>query len=666
MKSNLLFLIDFEKVNKLLEGFNKTTGFVTAILDLEGNVLSKSGWRQMCTHFHRVHPETAQKCTNSDTELANKMAEGEKYHFYKCLNGLIDVAVPIIIKGEHVANLFSGQFFFEKPDIGFFKQQAQRYGFDESKYLDALDKVPVVSEQEVITAMNFLLDMTQMISDLAYQKFEQEYNQQLIVDMGNRAKALLETIPDLIFVFNQEGYIIDYHTPDDTLLFMPPNDFINKHISTILPGNTAHITLDAIQNLFASNKPQTYQYTAQTKGRTRFYDARMVKYGNDKAYVIVRDITAQRDSENKLQDAQANLRAIVENTFDSIWSINTQYEIVYINKAFANAFIAAFGVQLEPGINILKAVPKKMRTEWKKIYDHVLSGERFDFVDSIEANGTVIHIEVAANPIKHGNKIIGASLFGRNITDKKAAENALRDSEARLYSIFRSAPVGIGLVTNRVIQKVNHRFCQMTGYSEEEVMGRSARMLYPTDDEYNYVGNIKYEQIRLSGTGTVETKWKRKDGVIIYVLISSTPIDGNDINKGVTFSALDITINKKAQQALAESEEKYRDLIKNSGEGIGIVDTNECFTFINPAGARMFGVGEQDMIGRSLFDFCNIESRMAILDLTKRRSIGVSDNYELEITRPDGNKRNLIVTATPQFDKNNMFSGTFGIFYDNS
>ena len=112
MNTNILDFIDFEKVNTLLEGFNQTTGFVTAILDLEGNVLSKSGWRQICTEFHRINPGTAKRCTVSDTALANKMREGEKYHFYKCLNGLVDVAVPIIIAGDHVANLFSGQFFF--------------------------------------------------------------------------------------------------------------------------------------------------------------------------------------------------------------------------------------------------------------------------------------------------------------------------------------------------------------------------------------------------------------------------------------------------------------------------------------------------------------------------------------------------------------------------
>ncbi len=168
MQPRVIDYIDFDRVNVLLEGFNQSTGFVTAILDLEGNILSQSGWRKICTEFHRVNTETAQRCTISDTVLASKMGEGEKYHFYKCLNGLIDVAVPIIIKGEHIANLFSGQFFFEPPDQDFFKKQAARFNFDETAYLKAIAEVPVISEEKVKKILEFLLAMTQLISELTF------------------------------------------------------------------------------------------------------------------------------------------------------------------------------------------------------------------------------------------------------------------------------------------------------------------------------------------------------------------------------------------------------------------------------------------------------------------------------------------------------------------
>jgi signal transduction histidine kinase len=77
---------------------------------------------------------------------------------------------------------------------------------------------------------------------------------------------------------------------------------------------------------------------------------------------------------------------------------------------------------------------------------------------------------------------------------------------------------------------------------------QNARILYPTDEDYEYVGREKYRQVHESGTGTVETRWQRKDGMVIDILLSSTPIDPADLSLGVTFTALDITERKRAQE----------------------------------------------------------------------------------------------------------------------
>jgi PAS domain S-box-containing protein len=133
------------------------------------------------------------------------------------------------------------------------------------------------------------------------------------------------------------------------------------------------------------------------------------------------------------------------------------------------------------------------------------------------------------------------------LTERKEAEEALRQSQQKLLSIFRVAPVGIGLVFNRVIREANETLCRMTGYSREQLVGQNARMLYPTLEDYEHVGREKYHQIAERGTGTVETRWKRKDGNIVHLILSSTPLDATDLSKGVTFTALDITERKQAE-----------------------------------------------------------------------------------------------------------------------
>ncbi|MGM0500277.1 MAG: PocR ligand-binding domain-containing protein [Bacillota bacterium] len=185
---------NYDRLNELLEGFNQATGYVTAIVDLKGNVLSKSGWREVCSDFHRVNKCTAKNCKKSDTILANKMCKGEDYYTYKCLNGLIDVVVPIIIKGEHFANLFTGQFFFEEPSWDFFKQQAEQYDFDENLYLSAVKKVPVVSEVEVKATMKVLVDIIEMISDLTVEKMEQQKLNSLLEKSYKELKAREEKL----------------------------------------------------------------------------------------------------------------------------------------------------------------------------------------------------------------------------------------------------------------------------------------------------------------------------------------------------------------------------------------------------------------------------------------------------------------------------------------
>jgi PAS domain S-box-containing protein len=134
--------------------------------------------------------------------------------------------------------------------------------------------------------------------------------------------------------------------------------------------------------------------------------------------------------------------------------------------------------------------------------------------------------------------------------ERKQTEEDLRSSENKMRSIFSVAPTGIGMVKNRVLYEVNPRFCEMTGYSEEELIGKSARMVYPSQEEFDFVGSEKYKQIAEHGSGTVETRFQKKDGSILHILLASTPIDVNDQLKGVTFTATDITERKQAEDDL--------------------------------------------------------------------------------------------------------------------
>ncbi|MES9874921.1 MAG: PocR ligand-binding domain-containing protein [Candidatus Sedimenticola sp. 6PFRAG7] len=187
-------LLASEQITQLLGDFRKIVGISWAVIDLQANVLASSKWQRICTEFHRVNSSTCERCIESDTELANQLEAGEQFTIYRCRNGLTDCASPIVIDGEHVANLFMGQFMLQQPDPDFFRRQAEEFGFDTDDYLAALTEVPIVDESKIPNIMSFLAGFAELIARIGLEKLTQQsealVRRQLESQVGERTAEL--------------------------------------------------------------------------------------------------------------------------------------------------------------------------------------------------------------------------------------------------------------------------------------------------------------------------------------------------------------------------------------------------------------------------------------------------------------------------------------------
>ncbi len=159
--------------------------------------------------------------------------------------------------------------------------------------------------------------------------------------------------------------------------------------------------------------------------------------------------------------------------------------------------------------------------------------------------------------------------LSREVAERNKALKAQKESEDKLKSIFSAAPVGIGYLINRVFLEVNDTLLNMTGYTREELLHQNARILYPTDEDYEHVGREKYRQMAEMGSGAVETRWQRKDGRIIDVYLCSAYLDTNDASKGATLSVLDITERKRLEMERLEMERRL--LHSQKLESLGVL-----------------------------------------------------------------------------------------------
>ncbi|MCF8270532.1 MAG: PAS domain S-box protein [Chlorobium sp.] len=217
------------------------------------------------------------------------------------------------------------------------------------------------------------------------------------------------------------------------------------------------------------------------------------------------------------------------------------------------------------------------------------------------------------------------SMLQESVKSRKTTEELRCNEDELLQRTFRAVSAGIGLISDCVIMEINNRFCRMVGYSRVELRHRNIRMLYISDDDYEYVSRELVRQIREYGTGTVETRMKCKDGRIIDLLLSFAPLDPSDHAQGITFTALDITDQKQKENEFKETRHRYSFLFENMGSGLAVyepLDGGRDFRFkaFNPAAEAITRISRDKVIGSTLLTLFPNMDKTGLLDALRRVS----------------------------------------------
>jgi PAS domain S-box-containing protein len=239
--------------------------------------------------------------------------------------------------------------------------------------------------------------------------------------------------------------------------------------------------------------------------------------------------------------------------------------------------------------------------------------------------------------------------------EMKATDLLLKDSEEKLQSIFRAAPVGIGLIVNGIILEVNDTFCEMTGYVRKELIGKSSEMIYATKDEYERAGTEKYRKIHEEGVGSVETRLKCKNGTILNILLSSAPLDKDDLSKGLTCTILDITERMRSEEDLKKSQHLFQTLAQVSPVGIFRTNPDGYTTYVNPKWLELSGLTSEEGLGFGWLNAVHPDDREKLEEgwnsALQSQRISIADYRFL---RSDGSIIWVLGNAVPEWIDNNI------------
>lgn len=564
-KLEIADLIDARAVQLLMDDFYKLAHVPMSIVDLEGTLLVGVGWQDICTNFHRVHPDTCKHCVESDKHLTAGIPLGE-FRLYKCRNNMWDIATPIVIGGRHVGNLFSGQFFFddETLDYDLFRTQARKYGFDERAYIEALESVPRLSRDDVNTAMSFFIRLAEMISKLSYSNIgmarllaERETLMRSLQESETRLRLTATAANEAIWDWDIEDNEFMWNETYTELFGRTPEEGPSSRwfFENIHPDDRARIKARVREAVRGKDSRliMEYRFLRNDGGYADIYDRALI--ARDESGKALRIVGAQLDITERKR-AEASLCASkkqIENVLGSITDIYVSYDKDWRYVDVNPAALRAIGETKDEllGKVVWEVYPQLKASEIYKYYMLVESTRKpahFEAYSPVTGLWQEFHVYPVEN---------GYHAYIRDISNRKRAEEALRRSETLLRTITDNSPDPIFMMdrSGRYLMASPASLAAI-GKTAEEVIGKTDEEV-SDDPEMGRALDRNNRRIMESGQIAIyEETIHGRCGRRTYLSTKTPYCDQNGRVLGLVCIARDITERKQMEQALRRSKEE--------------------------------------------------------------------------------------------------------------
>lgn len=353
-------------------------------------------------------------------------------------------------------------------------------------------------------------------------------------------------------------------------------------------------------------------------------------------YVIsqVQDITARKQAEAALQEERNFASAVVDTVGALVGVVDCDGRIVRFNRACERAlgFTAAEVI----GRYFWDLLPVAEEIEpARKVFEMLLAGKWPQEYETywIRRNGTPCLLAWSTAFLRdEDGKVRYVVGSGIDVTERKQAEAALRESEERFQHAFQSAPMGMSLIgLDSVPLQVNRALCEMLGYSDEELLHKPVpEVTHPEDMKAAYRDRERLLAGEIT-TYQAERRYYHKLGHIIWAELNVSVVRAPDGTPLYLVSQLeDITARKQAEDALRESEERFQIAFQYAPIGIGLVGLDRRFLQVNRSLCEVLGYAERELLALPFTDMVHPEDRAQAIADSGRVIGGEAPSYRAE------------------------------------
>jgi PAS domain S-box-containing protein len=435
-------------------------------------------------------------------------------------------------------------------------------------------------------------------------------------DSGDDYRLVIENASQGIVIAQENA--IRYANPKATeYTGYTREELTSRPFIELIHPDDREIVIRQHQDVLLGNVPSGHlnHRIIDREGRTRWMEVTGVPFtweGVPSTLLFISDITTQKETEDRLRQSQERYRDLVENTGDLLYVTDGEGNYKFVNQTIEREYGYTPSDLLGRGFrDIITPQSLALATE---VFKKQLKGIDVGRVehDIYDKNGQIRTIETKERLVWEGNRVVEIYGIARDVTDRKRAEAALRESEEKYRSLVENLnDVICSTDLEGRVTYVSPAVEKITGYPVREIVGRLITdFIYPDDLPVFMDSHAR----TLEGQEEpLEFRAIHNNGDIIHVRTFSRPQYINGVLVGLTGTITDISERIKTETALKESEEKYRLILENAVDGIAIAYEAE-LGYVNPPMTKYLGYTREELLERPFLDFIYPDDREGVIN----------------------------------------------------
>ncbi|MHA2356118.1 MAG: PAS domain S-box protein [Candidatus Thorarchaeota archaeon] len=416
-------------------------------------------------------------------------------------------------------------------------------------------------------------------------------------------RTIVDAMEDLVFVYDKDGNYLQYFASDDRLLVVPPEEFLGKNVKDVFSQELADSFLTCFDNVRSTREAERLDYKLTIRGQVLWFSASLNLHEDGQSIVaVVRDITARKEMENELRESEERFAVFADNIPGPVFIKDEGSNMLYANKYM----IETFGVQKWLGVNTLELFPKELAEPMIADDRRAMSEGPVQVLQRVpDATGVPHHYQTSKFPIVREGKPTLLGGIALDVTDRVQAEEANLEAERKYHRLYETMEDGfVSADQEGRYLEFNAAYQQLSGYSSEELQEKTFWELTPPQ-WHEMEKRIYQDQTMVLGYSDIyEKELLRKDGTIIPIELRITLTRDENGNPIGTWAIVrDISLRKKAEEALREERDTAQRYLDIAGAAIVVVDVDGRIHLINRKGLEILGHESSDVVGKSWFDY---------------------------------------------------------------